>query len=275
MARTRSLKDRLASLKHTAEAVKAEVHAIATGVGPVLKSGAVVRDGGLKGKVAFVRGIAQYGFTTSRQAWYAAEVAPERTAIIDDSGEVTYRQLRTDVLALARALTQRGHGKGARMGVMARNGRGIIYPLAAKGFAGTHIYLLNVASSPTQLKNSIEEHNLDVLFIDEEFAGHLPADWDKCDVIIAHSEDLDHPKAPNSQWPGMQQLIDQAPSAKELKLSPFPKRGNIIIMSSGTSGTPKGVLHRDPVIPTPLADLITMVPWKAEIVVQQLSLIHI
>ncbi|AHI02347.1 acyl-CoA synthetase [Corynebacterium falsenii DSM 44353] len=262
MGEKATVKQRLENARYGAEALAFEVKTIAKGLGPLLRSGAVHRGGGLKTKAKLVEGILRYHFTSARHVWYAAEIEPNRLGLIDDMGERTFKEMRSDIQALARAFQHRGLGKGSRIGVMARNSRVIIYPLTAKGFIGADIYLLNPASSPTQLQKSIDELGIEIVILDEEFAGHLPADYDKATVVIGHAEDLHNPKAPNPEWPTFQQLIDDAPSAEEEKLPTFPSAGHIVIMSSGTSGTPKAVMHREPLFPTPVIDLAYMIPWR-------------
>ena len=63
------------------------------------------------------------------------------------------------------------------------------------------------------------------------------------------------------QWPTLQQFIDDAPSPQELKLPVGLRRGNIVIMSSGTSGTPKGVRIPEPKTPAIAGGLLQRVPW--------------
>ena len=115
----------------------------------------------------------------------------------------------------------------------------------------------------------MEELDVHTIIIDEEFADRLPADYSRAKVIIGYAEDLENPQAPNPEWETFQQVIDHAPSEAEEKLPKIPKRGFITILSSGTSGTPKAVVHREPPIPTPLADLVTWIPWRAEMMIQQ------
>lgn len=256
------------NLKYSAEGLATEVSAVGRGLIPVLRSDIVAKGGGVRGKLTLLEGIARYGFSTARQMRYAAFHAPDQLAFIDDMGQRTYGEMLDDVQALARALQRRGVGKGSRVGVMCRNSRAIIYALGAKGFVGAKIFLLNIGSSPEQLANSLAEHDLDLLIIDEEFAERLPEDLGGCEIIIGHAEDLSSPQVRDASWPTFQQVIDSAPGEQEEKLPLFPKRDRIIIMSSGTSGTPKGVSIQDPLIPTPLVTLVTKVPWRKHMMVQ-------
>ena len=99
--------------------------------------------------------LARYRFTTAREVEQGAIACPHRTALIDDSGSLTYSQLQTNARIFAAYLRDTMNGN-IHMGVMARNGRGIIYPMAAKGFAGATIYLQNIGSSKEQLTNCLK-----------------------------------------------------------------------------------------------------------------------
>ncbi|QNH95403.1 AMP-binding protein [Corynebacterium anserum] len=272
---TATLKQKLAKKKFDAEGVALNVKHTLSGIPKLLKSGIVVRNKGAMGKVNLFRGIAQYRFSCARQLWYSAYAEPDRVAIIDDFGEITYKEMLDQAKALARYLQANNMGVDGRVGVIARNSRIIPLLLSAKGFCGFNVYLLNVASSPHQLQECIEEHSLDAVFMDEEFGYHLPADWSKSKTYVAYAEDMDNPKVANPEWQTFEQLIAAAPSPSEEKLATFPKQGDIIIMSSGTSGTPKGVRLREPIYPVALPSIIERVGWKENLVIQQTaSLFH-
>ncbi|RAV34334.1 AMP-binding protein [Corynebacterium heidelbergense] len=262
-------KKRLQDAYYTLEGLAVEGYAILTGLWGVLNSGMVVRTGGLKMKKELVVTVLRYGFTAARQVRYAAEAAPNKVAIIDDLGQVTYKEMRDDVMALSRSLCQQGYGKGTNIAVMLRNSRVPIYMLGAKGFIGANIFLFNVAASSSQLVKSIEEYGIDLLVLDEEFVELLPSDFDYCNVMIGHADDLSNPRTDHRDWLTFQQLIERAPGSGEQKLPIRPKEGPITIMSSGTSGTPKGVVHREPIAPTPVADIAKRIPWRSEIIIQQ------
>ena len=143
----------------------------------VTRSGMVSGEGGPRAALAVAPNLARYWFTTAREVEQGAAAVPDRIALIDDTGVLTYRQLRDDSRGLAQwllSLKEERDLDGLRIGVMARNGRGIILPLAAKGYAGADIFLLNIGSSPEQLAGIFAENDINVLFIDDEFADRLP-----------------------------------------------------------------------------------------------------
>ena len=87
------------------------------GITPLLKAGPI---------------LSRYRFTTARELEQGYITCPERLALIDDDGTLTYRQLRNNAQTLATHLRSLDLPE-IRLGVMARNGRGIITPLGAKG----------------------------------------------------------------------------------------------------------------------------------------------
>ena len=218
----------------------------------LLKSGVISTEGGLKAMLATPLVLARYRFTTAREVEQGAIACPHRTALIDDSGSLTYSQLRANARIFAAYLRDTMNGN-IHMGVMARNGRGIIYPMAAKGFAGATIYLQNIGSSKEQLTNCLKRDGVNILVIDEEFIDRFDADAMDIPVIIAHRDSNQ-----DYGYPDLESII--ATYIPQQRLPFFPKHGPIVVMSSGTTGTPKGVVRVEPVAPTVLAGILTKVP---------------
>ncbi|MDO5513316.1 AMP-binding protein [Corynebacterium sp.] len=226
----------------------------------VLRTGILSSRGGLGQGAA----LGRYWFTTAREVEQGNLATPHRIAVIDDDGEITYRQLRENSQTLARHIAGLGLDD-IRLGVMARNGRGIIYPLAAKGYVGAGIYLLNVASSPEQLTGCIEENGINVLVIDDEFVDRLDqgvVDKQGLHVIIGH-QTRDH-----DNHITLRDIVERPWVTEDTSLPALPKHGPIVLMSSGTTGIPKGVMRPEPKLPLVLAGMLKKVPWRANIRVQ-------
>ena len=239
--------------------------ALARFVPSLFKAGLISPQGGVRALAATLPVLARYRFTTAREVEQAYLTCPERLALIDDDGALTYRHLREQSQTFARWLLSLGLDD-IRLGVMARNGRGIITPLAAKGYAGAHIFLLNVGSSPEQLAGCIDENRINVLVIDDEFIdrlspvdGELPEDLT---VVIGHESGAERPAA-LATVPSLREIVADPGSVEKHKLPTWPDHGYIVLMSSGTTGIPKGIMRPEPTLPVVLASIVDSVPWRA------------
>ncbi|WP_334137718.1 AMP-binding protein [Corynebacterium variabile] len=211
---------------------------------------AVLGTGLLKGgtpgeHLASARNLARYGASMTGLLEAGTARFPERIALVDDEGELTYRQLRTQARLTAHVLASRGITEESRVGILARNGRGFMVPLSAKGYLGYTVFLLNVGASKQQLHDIAVEHKLDVIFADSEFDENLPTDVEGLTLVHAwagpdHRTDIDFPTI---------QDLWAAPGDQDDSLPKKVNQGGVVLMSSGTSGTPKAVNHSEPMLP--------------------------
>lgn len=242
----------------------ATVRALGSFVPAVVRSGIVGLHGGPAAVASTPSVLARYWFTTAREVEQGHQTTPHRVALIDDDGELTYRQLRENSQSVARHLVSLGLDE-IRLGVMARNGRGILYPMAAKGYAGAAIFLLNVGSSAEQLAGCIEENDINVLVIDDEFLDRLsPEVVERTGVHVI----IGHQSREHSDYRTLTEIVDAPARTADISLPVFPNHGPIVLMSSGTSGIPKGVMRPEPKLPLVLAGMLKKIPWRADIRVQ-------
>jgi len=189
-----------------------------------------------------VSALVRYGLTIT--AGYAAGAArhPDRTAIVDETGSLTFAEVATWTDAIARGLAASGVGPGTRVGLLCRNHRGAIAGQVAAGKLGADTVLLNVGLSATQLREVAAELRLHTVVADEEFEPALAGLPDR--VRVVRDTELARLDGPG----------------------PLPRRppaAHTIVLTSGTTGTPKGA-RRPPVHSiSPAAAILSAIPLRA------------
>jgi acyl-CoA synthetase (AMP-forming)/AMP-acid ligase II len=154
---------------------------------------------------------------------------PDRVGLIDERGSLTFDQMHRRTNALARALAERGVGEGDSVAVMCRNHRGFVDACVATAKLGADILLLNTAFAGPQLADVLDREGPTVVIHDEEFTGLLSGATIETRVLGWVDDDT----AADS----LESLI---PSYDDGDLEPPERHARIVILTSGTTGTPKG-----------------------------------
>lgn len=191
------------------------------------------------------------GFIIAR----GARQVPDRLALIDDDGQLTYKELYDQTQRLAKALRARGIGDNANVAVLALNGRGAILPLSARQMAGYNIFMINANASARQIEEYLEFHDIDILIVDEEFLDVITEEARKRQIVLAHLE-----SEGEKEFPTLQGIIDSAPVGD--RLPDKPHKGMHVVMTSGTTGTPKGVVRRPLNSPQGFASVADAMPLE-------------
>jgi fatty-acyl-CoA synthase len=155
---------------------------------------------------------------------------PDRVGLVDELGELTWSQLHRRSNALARALADRGVGEGDSVAVMCRNHRGFVDACVATAKLGADILLLNTAFAGPQLVDVLEREGPQVVIHDEEFAGLLAGAEIRTRVL----------GWVDSQDAGEDSVDALIPAYDDSDLQAPERHSRIVILTSGTTGTPKG-----------------------------------
>ncbi|MGH2967631.1 MAG: acyl-CoA synthetase [Solirubrobacteraceae bacterium] len=205
----------------------------------------------LQTAVALVR----WGPTPAAGYTVSARRYPAETGLIDELGTLTFRELHERSNALANALKADGIGPGDGVAIMCRNHRGFIDTVVACSKLGANALFLNTQFSGPQLADVLEREEPRALVYDQEFAGLLS----EADVQLKRYVAWHEPEEEGDDR-RLEQLIERGDTSD---LSPPPERGKAVILTSGTTGTPKGASRSQPRSLDPAAALLDRIPLRA------------
>ncbi|HVW48526.1 MAG TPA: AMP-binding protein [Solirubrobacterales bacterium] len=200
------------------------------------------------------RTFVRWGASPATGVTIAAIEHPHELAIIDERGSLTWERLHRRSNALARSLQALGVGTGDGIGVMARNHRGFLEATLAAAKLGASALYLNTMFSGPQLVDVMRREGPKVLIYDEEFGDLLAGVDPAVRRIVAW-----HDGAPPAGATTVEQLIA---AGDESDLAPPSEKARFVILTSGTTGTPKGAQRTSPDGLMTIASLLDMIPYR-------------
>ncbi|WP_128145882.1 long-chain-fatty-acid--CoA ligase FadD2 [Mycobacterium ulcerans] len=184
---------------------------------------------------------------------------PHRAACIDEEGEFTYQQLDEAGHAVANALLAKGVSAGDGVAILARNHRWFLIANYGAARAGARIILLNSEFSGPQIKEVSEREGAKLIIYDDEYTGAVSKAEPPLGKLRALGVNPDSEEDSGSTDETLAELIARSSTA------PAPKAGkhaSIIILTSGTTGTPKGANRSTPPTLAPVGGILSHVPFK-------------
>ncbi len=220
---------------------------------------------------------------------------PERLAIVDDRGTLTFAEVDARTNALARALRAARVGQQDGVALMCRNHRGFIEATVACAKLGASVLYLNTAFAGPQITDVLRRESPVALIYDEEFADLVREGSEEMPRFVSWREPRARRAARQSGEAGVpassQSSVVGAPAdaqphaagspesngagrgdpwVEELirhgdqsSLQPPTETGRVVILTSGTTGTPKGANRKQPDSMEPAAALFSKIPLKA------------
>jgi acyl-coenzyme A synthetase/AMP-(fatty) acid ligase len=181
--------------------------------------------------------LRRWGLTPPAVYGVAAILYPDRAAIIDELGTLTFAQVHRRTNALARSLRAAGINEGDGVAIMCRNHRGFVEATVACSKLGANVLYLDTAFAAPQITEVVRREDPAAVIYDEEFTdlvhGWRPGSggrflaWCDCE------------QSPRDR--SLEELIAGEATAG---LRPPGERGSVVIPASWSTPTPKGGSRR-------------------------------
>jgi acyl-CoA synthetase (AMP-forming)/AMP-acid ligase II len=213
--------------------------------------GLIRPDKALKMGTTFVR----WGASPATGVATAAIHHPHEIAIVDERGALSFERLHHRSNALAHAFAAMGIGHEDGVGIMCRNHRGFIEATLAAAKLGASVLYLNTMFAGPQLAEVTRREKPKALVYDAEFAGLLEGVDDSVSRVVGWTDD--------GEGAGEVTLEQLIASGAESDLSPPPDKPRFVILTSGTTGTPKGAQRSSPDGLLGIAALIDKIPFRS------------
>ncbi|MGH9094711.1 MAG: AMP-binding protein [Acidimicrobiales bacterium] len=197
--------------------------------------------------------MARYGLRLGAVYAIGEALHGDAPAIIDDRGQVGFATMQANTDTIAAGLAERGVHAGDQVAVLCRNHRHFVATTVALSKLGADIIYLNTGFAGPQLAEVTKREEAKALILDEEFlpiAASLDIPrvvaWTDTDAVAEREDTFDD-------------LLADGP--KDAPPKP-PRESRQIILTSGTTGTPKGAQRNTGGEAEPLVALLSRIPYK-------------
>jgi fatty-acyl-CoA synthase len=243
-----------AKLQQYLERGSAELHYLRK----IFESGAIGLESPLNyaAIAADIRKWGEFGMLPSHNA----RRNPDGVAVIDEEGELTYTELDEAAHAVANGLIAKGVRGGDGVALLARNHRWFVIANYGAARTGARIILLNSEFSGPQIKEVAEREGAKVIIYDDEYTKAVSKAEPPLGKLRALGTNPDADEPSGSTDETLAELIARSNKQPAPKAS---KHASIIILTSGTTGTPKGANRSTPPTLAPVGGILSHVPFKA------------
>ncbi len=185
---------------------------------------------------------------------------PNGRAVIDDDGSITFKELDDAANAVANGLVAMGVRGGDGVAILARNHRWFLIANYGCARVGARLILLNSEFSGPQIKDVSEREGAKLIIYDDEYTAAVAQAEPPLGKLraLAKNPDTDTPSGSTDET--LAELIARSSTAPPPKVT---KHASIIILTSGTTGTPKGANRSTPPTLAPIGGILSHVPFRA------------
>jgi acyl-CoA synthetase (AMP-forming)/AMP-acid ligase II len=206
------------------------------------------------------RALLRWGTSSAGAIAVAAARAPHQPALIDELGTLSPGELHRRANALASSFAAHGIRPGDGVALMCRNHRGFMDATVACSRLGAHALYLNTMFAAPQLADVVAREGARAIVYDEEFAALLGEVRGIDKRFVAWR---DRPDADQGESAAGDPLLEDLIAAGDPAGVPAPEEpGRVVILTSGTTGTPKGARRTHAGLSSAAA-LLSKIPYRA------------
>jgi acyl-CoA synthetase (AMP-forming)/AMP-acid ligase II len=189
------------------------------------------------------------GLSPAAAIGYSAARYPRELAIVDERGTLTFAEAAARVSMIAAGLRSGGVGSGDKIGLLCRNHSGMVLTTAALSSLGADVVLMNTSASPSEVAAVLKGQEIGVVIHDDELTERLDEAPDEISLLPVWR--------PGTSGDGVRRgATDRLPL---LRRAPS-RRSRFILLTSGTTGTPKGASRPVPLSLDPLLAILSRIP---------------
>ncbi|MBL1078242.1 AMP-binding protein [Nocardia sp. 2] len=255
-------------------AVNAEGSPVRHGVGvarQILSSGVITTRPAVG--VRQLRGVVRWGFNLAGGYAAGAAHSPDRTAVVDDRISRSFAEIDARTTALAGGMATLGLAHGDTVGLLARNHAGTVETMVAAGKLGLDVVLLNAGLSGRNLEEIVQRDRLSALFVDsdlEDLVQYLHDGIPRIHIGKPVAAPADGRLAAPARI-----AVDDLIALEATDFRRPSRPGRLVVLTSGTTGTPKGARRPQPRGFGAAAALLSRIPLRInEIVLIPCPLFH-
>jgi fatty-acyl-CoA synthase len=218
----------------------------------VMASSGVIRPYGPRKLAGIAKTVRNWGIGFAGGIGALAVRSPDNVGLVDELGELTWKELDERATRLAHGLRELGVESGDSVAVLCRNHRYFLDTSTALSKLGADILYLNTAFSAPQLGEVCEREKPAAIVYDDEFTELVDKSGIEVSRVVAwHDGD-----------PGDIPLVEDLIAKGSTEQHPVPEHTTRpVILTSGTTGTPKGAPRGESGIDGAVA-LLSKMPLK-------------
>jgi fatty-acyl-CoA synthase len=192
----------------------------------------------------------QFGAATTISAMRQGD----RPGLIDELGSLSFSELEDRANALTCAFRDRGVREGESLGILCRNHRWFMDATFAASKLGARILLLNTDFGGPQLRDVCEREGVVLLVHDEEYDAIAEPITPKYGRVLGWADDIAGAGS---------ETVEALIRSHAGQIPPPPsEHAKLVLLTSGTTGTPKGAPRAGGRSLAPIGALLSKVPYQ-------------